>query len=51
MESDTRTRLGLLGMKERVAFVGSTLAIKSSPGAGTSVLILITNPSSEEGPR
>ncbi|MBV8616361.1 MAG: PAS domain S-box protein, partial [Acetobacteraceae bacterium] len=51
MESDSRARLGLLGMKERVAFAGGTLAIESSPGAGTSVLIRIPARSSEEGPR
>ena len=51
MESDSRARLGLLGMKERVAFAGGTLAIESSPGAGTSVLIRIPIQSSEEGPR
>ena len=51
MESDSRARLGLLGMRERVAFAGGTLAIESSPGAGTSVLIRIPIQSSEEGPR
>ncbi len=51
MESDSRARLGLLGMKERVAFAGGTLAIESSPGAGTSVLIRIPIQSTEEGPR
>ena len=51
MESDSRARLGLLGMKERVAFAGGTLAIESSPGAGTSVLIRIPIESPEEGPR
>ena len=51
MESDSRARLGLLGMRERVAFAGGTLAIESSPGAGTSVLIRIPTRSSEEGPR
>ena len=51
MESDSRARLGLLGMNERVAFAGGTLAIESNPGAGTSVLIRIPIVSSEEGPR
>ena len=51
MESDSRARLGLIGMRERVAFAGGTLAIESSPGAGTSVLIRIPTRSSEEGPR
>ena len=31
-------RLGLLGMRERLALVGGTLAITSAPGAGTTVL-------------
>ena len=48
-KSDSRARLGLLGMRERVAFAGGTLAIESSPGTGTSVLIRIPIPSSEEG--
>jgi len=51
MESDSGARLGLLGIKERVAFARGTLAIESSPGAGTSVLIRIPTRSSEEGPR
>ena len=34
-------RLGLLGMKERVALAGGTLLIESSPGSGTTVLARI----------
>jgi two-component system CheB/CheR fusion protein len=35
------TRLGLVGMKERVDMVGGTLLIESTPGKGTSVQIEI----------
>ena len=31
-------RLGLLGMKERMAIIGGSLEIRSSPGKGTTVL-------------
>ena len=49
METESRARLGLLGMRERVAFADGTLAIESSPGAGTSVLIRIPiHPSQKE---
>ena len=34
-------RLGLLGMKERVALVGGTLMIESSTGAGTTIFVRI----------
>ena len=33
--------LGLLGMKERVALVGGTLQVESTPGGGTTLLIRI----------
>lgn len=36
-----RPRLGLLGMKERMALVGGTLAIESSPGHGTTVFMRV----------
>ena len=39
--SSSHTGLGLLGMRERVASVGGTLEIESSPGMGTSILIRI----------
>jgi signal transduction histidine kinase len=37
-------RLGLLGMKERVALAGGTLLLESSPGAGTTILVRIPIP-------
>jgi PAS domain S-box-containing protein len=42
-------RLGLLGMRERLALVGGVLEIESSPGAGTTLIarIPLTSPSPE----
>ena len=38
-ESDVRDdALGLLGMRERLALLGGTLAIESTPGEGTAVI-------------
>ena len=37
--STTEMQLGLLGMRERLALVGGTLEIETSPGAGTTLLI------------
>src|SRR5262249_45435714 len=34
----TSGRLGLVGMQERVALIGGTLDVESSPGSGTTVL-------------
>lgn len=34
-------RLGLLGMRERVALVGGTLTVESTPGCGTTVFVRI----------
>ncbi len=43
--------LGLLGMKERVALVGGTLQVESTPGGGTTLLIRIpiARPGDQEG--
>jgi PAS domain S-box-containing protein len=41
--------LGLLGMRERVALIGGTLNIESSPGVGTSVFVRIQTPLDEQG--
>jgi PAS domain S-box-containing protein len=46
---DVGTRLGLLGMQERVALVGGTLEIESSPGGGTSLFVRIPLPDAGEG--
>jgi signal transduction histidine kinase len=35
-------RLGLFGMRERVALVGGTLTVESSPGRGTTVIARIS---------
>ena len=37
MAAKNRTRLGLIGMKERLEMVGGALSIESSPGKGTTV--------------
>ena len=37
-------RLGLLGMRERVALVGGTLTIESAPGRGTTVIARVPLP-------
>jgi two-component system CheB/CheR fusion protein len=37
----TKRRLGLVGMHERVAQLGGTLAIEAAPGSGTSVFVRI----------
>lgn len=39
--TDAQCRLGLFGMQERVALVGGTLEIESTPGAGTAVFARI----------
>ena len=43
----TERRLGLLGMQERVALVGGTLEIESSPGAGTTVVARVPTTTKE----
>jgi signal transduction histidine kinase len=41
-ESDVRSdALGLLGMRERLALLGGTLAIESTPGNGTAVIAFL----------
>ncbi|MBN9517185.1 PAS domain-containing protein [bacterium] len=37
-------RLGLVGMRERVALVGGTLEVESSPGGGTMVIARVPRP-------
>ncbi|MEX0712645.1 MAG: ATP-binding protein [Pirellulales bacterium] len=41
-------RLGLLGMRERVALVGGTLTIESTPGRGTTIFARIPSPGDGE---
>jgi signal transduction histidine kinase len=41
-------RLGLLGMRERIALVGGTLEIESSPGSGMTVFARIPLPADEK---
>jgi signal transduction histidine kinase len=43
----TVTRLGILGMRERLALVGGTLTVESSPGKGTTIIARV--PLAEEG--
>jgi PAS domain S-box-containing protein len=42
-------RLGLVGMRERVALVGGTLTVESAPGGGTTVIARIPLPGDGEG--
>jgi len=37
LAAKSRTRLGLIGMKERIEMIGGTLVIQSAPGRGTTV--------------
>lgn len=46
---ETEHRLGLLGMKERVALVGGSLSIESAPGGGTTLYVRIPISSQENG--
>jgi len=43
-----RTRLGLAGMRERLALIGGTLSIDSAPGAGTTLYVRV--PLAKGGP-
>jgi signal transduction histidine kinase len=48
-ESDVRSdALGLLGMRERLALLGGTLAIESTPGHGTAVIAYLPLPGGSE---
>ena len=40
--------LGLVGMRERLALLGGTLAVESSPGAGTSLVAFVPVPDQPE---
>jgi PAS domain S-box-containing protein len=45
--SESEHKLGLLGMRERLALVFGTLDIESTPGAGTSLFVRIPTPQIE----
>ncbi|HEX8890342.1 MAG TPA: PAS domain S-box protein [Pyrinomonadaceae bacterium] len=45
--SESEHKLGILGMRERLALVFGTLEIESTPGAGTSVFVRIPTPQIE----
>lgn len=47
--AETEHRLGLLGMKERVALVGGSLSIESDPDRGTTLYVRIPFPLQETG--
>jgi two-component system, NarL family, sensor histidine kinase DevS len=42
--------LGLVGMRERLALLGGTLAIESSPGEGAALIAFLPLPGGEESP-
>jgi two-component system CheB/CheR fusion protein len=46
-KSGAAGKLGLLGMRERVAHAGGTLDIESKPGAGTTLFVRVPFPSRE----
>ena len=41
LHSKRNTRLGLIGMRERLEMVGGTFVIESSPGKGTTIIAQI----------
>ena len=41
LHAETKSRLGLLGMRERVEMVGGSLAVQSAPGRGTTIQVQI----------
>jgi signal transduction histidine kinase len=43
-EGDETTGIGLLGMRERVALVGGTVAVESSAGTGAGTTIVVEVP-------
>jgi signal transduction histidine kinase len=44
----SRTSLGLVGMRERVARIGGTLDIVSAPGQGTELIAIVSSPEKED---
>ena len=47
-EPDTRRGLGLLGMSERVNYLGGSLDIQSTPGRGTRVTVRVPLPQAQD---
>jgi signal transduction histidine kinase len=45
------TRLGLLGMQERVAMVGGSFSLESSPGVATTIRVDFPPGRTKQGPR
>jgi PAS domain S-box-containing protein len=50
LATNTKRRLGLLGMRERVEMVGGKFSIESAPGAGTTVRVTIPFRGARRGP-
>ncbi len=50
MHARGRTRLGLLGMRERVEMVGGTFGVESAPGQGTRIRVEIPFAEVRKGP-